>query len=104
VGPPGSGGGTKTAHVHLPVGEAAARGGGGPRRAGPRTRARHGPRHGAGSHAGRGAAGPWASARWAEGGAGAPARWVVGRPPGEPKMQGSFIFLFFLPVLALIHH
>jgi hypothetical protein len=38
------------------------------------------------------------------GGAGAPARWPVGRLPGEPKMEGEFLFSIFVPVLALIHH
>ena len=92
AGPPGRGVGLSGAAVWR---GGCAGGGGGSRRAGPWTRARRGPRRGAGQQA---------SARWAEGGAGAPARWPVGRLPGEPKMEGEFLFSIFVPVLALIHH
>jgi hypothetical protein len=53
-----------------------------------------------------GEGGGWAAGigQVGRGGAGAPARWPVGRLPGEPKMEGEFLFSIFVPVLALIHH
>jgi hypothetical protein len=101
AGPPGRGVGLSGAAVWR--GGCAGGGGGGYAQLG-RGRA---PAVGQGAELGRAReGGGWAAGigQVGRGGAGAPARWPVGRLPGEPKMEGEFLFSIFVPVLALIHH